>query len=588
MNEVTNEVMNPAPGHVRGLSTGQVGMDTVATPRDLQPEDIAANDAGYWTMYDPAVKKFSLKGHLRLQNGLFTLEGHEYQLEPLRSTARRRCYMKATGGGFSEIEILKALHGLIHRKYPLGVLYLFPTTDDVQEFSKARFGPLIAANPRTIGRFVKPGGKGADTASLKRVNDGFLYLRGARLSQMVEGGGDEKESTKLRAIQVDALKCDESELMAPEAIAKALGRLGASLIKEEVYISNPGIPDDGIDRIFQTSDQRHLFHKCEACGGWTCAVLGFPDSVKLRQDGTGYIACKKCGREIHHRTEGEWVPAVRENSGYMVGYQWSHLNSLTNDPGEVLRDYENPPHGNRSDIIRLRLGLPDVAAEDRLSPGMVRECCGPELMPMSHAGPCAMGVDVGQIKHVVIGIRTGPERFEILKVIRLSTWPEIHDMARRFNVKSAIIDARPYEDEARGFQKAEPYRIFLANTPENTLLGANYNDATGIVTINKTELFDATHRVIITKALTLPRPGGEVDHFMAQCCNCAKVLETNKRTGTAIYRYRTVGTASVGDHYRCALNYFYLAASGSRIATVSRFKEPKQLVVVNDYDPLSF
>ncbi|KKL12106.1 hypothetical protein LCGC14_2539120, partial [marine sediment metagenome] len=37
------------------------------------------------------------------------------------------------------------------------------------------------------------------------------------------------------------------------------------------------------------------------------------------------------------------------------------------------------------------------------------------------------------------------------------------------------------------------------------------------------------------------------------------------------------------EHFRSALNYFILAASGHRIRTVSRFKKSPQTDVISDY-----
>jgi len=522
---------------------------------ELNPESLMSVDPAYW----------ALTSKIRLQSGPFSFAGHEYQVEPLRSRARRRCTMKATQLGFTEVEVLRVLHGLIFGRYPRGVLYMFPTADDVQEFSKSRFATLIQANRETIGRFVKSGGKGTDTANLKKVCDAFLYLRGARLTQSVGGDASQKESAKLRSIPADELVFDEVDLMDSDVIEKAKGRLGASTIKGESYVSNPTLPDTGIDAIWQKSDQRQWFRTCAACGTKTCAELSFPECVKLRQDGTGYIGCDKCGREVGI-SPGEWVPAVRANTDDMMGYQLGQLSSSFNDPAEILADFRDPPNGNLGDVIRLRLGFPYVAAEDRLSASTIRECCGPDLMPESHSGPCAMGVDVGKIKHVVIGTRTGADQYEIVKAVALSRWEDIHDLARKYNVKSAVIDARPYEDEARRFQKAERYRIYLCEYAENTALGTQYNDVTGLVRVNRTEIFDATHRLFADKRVKLPRPSKALDEFITQCCNVAKVLETNKRSGTSIYRYRKVGSG--GDHYRNAMNYFLLAAPRVGITSV--------------------
>ena len=521
---------------------------------DLTPNQIASVDAGYWATL--------MK--IRLQASKFSFKDHEYQIEPMSSVARRRCYMKGTQGGYSELEVLRSLWGMIHGHLPQGVLYMFPTSDDVNEFSKSRFNPLIASNREAIGKYVKSAGKGTDTASLKKIHDSFLYLRGARLSQKIS---DQNESSKMRGIPVDSCKFDEVDLMDEEVIAKARGRMGHSRVKEEVFISNPLVPGEGIDKIFSTSDQRHWFRKCQSCGEWTCAELSFPDCVKIRSDGTGYIGCNKCGKEVFIR-DGEWVASMRLNSDFMHGYRWSQLTSVFNDPAEILDSFVNPPEGNLADVYRLRLGLPYIAAEDRLTEAQVYNCCGPNIMLGSHKGPCAMGVDVGKIKHVVIGAKTGNDQYTILKVAQLSRWEDIHDMANRFGVKSAVVDIRPYEDSARKFQAEAKFKTFLCEYKETTPQGTVFNTHTGIVGVNRTEIFDATHRMTMTPGMmSIPRFCPEIKEFAKQMCGAYKVLETNKKSGTSVYRYK-----GKNEHYRNALNYFKLAASGGKVARLGGVK----------------
>lgn len=551
---------------------------------ELTPSDIASVDAGYWATLN----------EIKLQTGVFSFKNHEYQIEPMSENVRRSCDMKATQGGFTEVRIFKTIHGLRYRLLPQGALYLFPTNDDVQEFSKARFQPLISSNPNAIGQYVKS----TDTASLKKVRDAFLYLRGARLSQIVEG--EHKESTKLRSIPVDEVTYDEFDLMDEDVAEKARGRMGHSLVKGEHWLSNPTIPDYGIDKVFHKSDQRHWFRKCSFCGkvppegadwswyidisnGWICAEISFPECVKIRPDGTGYIGCNKCGREAplwQGNDTAKWVPKAPQNTSYMVGRRWSQLTSVFNDPAEILEDYINPPQGNLGDVVRLRLGLPYIAAEDRLRQSDVFACCSSDMESAVHKGPCAMGVDVGKIKHVIIGARTGKSHYQILKTAQVSNWNDIHDLAKKFNVRSAVIDIRPYEDAARQFQSAEPYKIFLCEYKENTPQGTLYNENTGIVSVARTEIFDATHRLVtIPGQLTLPRESPDMREFAKQLCATAKVLETNKKTKLSVYRYKKLGE----EHFRNALNYFYLAASTGRIATVNKYKKKKSGKCKNDY-----
>lgn len=536
------------------------------------PDEVASRvDPGYWALIN----------QIKLQSGTYSFKGHEYQKEPMRSRSRRICCMKGTQGGWTEMFVLRALHGMIYEKYPRGVLYMFPTTDDVREFSKSRFNTLISSNRESIGKYVKRYGKGTDSVSLKKVRDALLYLRGARLTQSIGIGDGEKESSKLRSIPVDLVVFDEVDLMDEDAQLKAIMRMGASKVGEEVYLSNPTLPDFGIDKLFQASDQRHLMRKCP-CGHWTCAETEFPECVAIDSNGRGYIKCSKCGKAIGYR-KCEWVPAVRDNTSYMHGHHWSQLSSAYNDPAEILEDFNNPPRGNLGDVYRLRLGLPYVAAEDRLSVDSVMKCCGNDCMPTGYTdGQCAMGVDVGKMKHIVIGIMTGKDHYEILKVARRSSWNDIHDLARKFNVKSAVIDIRPYEDEVRRFQESEKaYQIYLCQYDENTVISTNFNKLTGIVKVNRTEICDSTHRIVTEQNIKLPRRCPEVDEFAKQLCNIAKVLMTNKRTNTPIFRYRPIGSG--GDHYRHALNYFYLATQKCRVSYKHAGRRKKQMVANNEY-----
>ncbi len=533
---------------------------------ELTPKDIASEDCGYWaTLFD-----------IKLQASKFSFDGHEYQIEPMRSKVRRKCVMKGTQGGFTENEVLDSLHGMIYKHLPQGVLYLFPTTDDVNEFSKSRFNPLIAANREAIGKYVKSTARGSstDTASLKKIHDAFLYLRGARLSQKIS---DLNESSKLKSIPVDRVVFDEVDHMDEEVIGKARGRMGHSMIKQERFLSNPLVPGEGIDKIFSTSDQRQWFRKCQHCSEWTCAELSFPGCVKIRKDGSGFIGCDKCGKEVFI-ADGEWVAAVPANSAFMHGYQWSQLTSSYNDPAEILDEFSNPPEGNLADVYRLRLGLPYIAAEDRLTEAQVYNCCGGYVSSHTHSGPCAMGVDVGKIKHIVIGVKTGNDQYSIVKVVQLSDWNDIHDLAKRFNVKSTVIDIRPYEDSARAYQAASRHRTFLCDYKENTPQGTLYNLNSGIVSVNRTEIFDATHRLVVTHGmLTIPRFCPEIKEFAKQMCGAYKVLETNKKTGLSVYRYK-----GKNEHYRNALNYFLLAAKDGHISKVGSHKS-RQKKANNSY-----
>ncbi|KKK67864.1 hypothetical protein LCGC14_2949810, partial [marine sediment metagenome] len=286
----------------------------------------------------------------------------------------------------------------------LGVAHIFPTNDEVGEFSKSRFKPLIANNKSFIGKYVKTLKGGTDTTSLKRVRDAFLYLRGARLSQKI-GDSAESTSSKTAGFSVDKCVFDEVDYMDTDVIEKYKGRMGESPHKKEVYLGNPSHEDFGIDLIFKQSDQRYWFRKCSCSGlistpaaitvrgSWTCADKSFPDCVKIRKDGTGYIGCNKCGKEIpmwNGTGSAEWVPDFPDRTKFMQGYMGSQLMSPRVDPAEILEDFVNPPFGNLADVYRLRLGRAYSAKDEKLRISDVLANCGNDGIDLKHPGPCAV------------------------------------------------------------------------------------------------------------------------------------------------------------------------------------------------------
>lgn len=535
-------------------------------------EKLMQIDAGRW----------AVDSGICLQAGKFTFHGFEYQAEPMRSDARRTCYLKARQSfGATINEVIKDLHGMIMGRYKLGVAHIFPTNDEVGEFSKSIFKPLIATNKTSIGKYVKNVAGSTDTTSLKRVRGAMLFLRGARLSQKL-GDSTENTSSKTAGFSVDKCVFDEVDFMDPESIVKYIRSMGMSPHQHEVYLGNPSHEDFGIDLIFKQSDQRYWFRRC-TCGHWTCAEKSFPQCVKIRRrDGTGYVGCDKCGKEVPvwaGEGTGEWVPDWPDKK-YMRGYMASQLITPFNDPAEILEDFVNPPFGNLADVYRLRLGRAYSNKDEKLRKSDVLACCGNDAPAYSHKGPCAMGVDVGKIKHVVIGTKVDNKRFEVVRACKVETFRDVSDLAKKYNVKSDVVDIRPYEEEARAYQNASRHKTFLCEYSDTQMTEASFNDNTGVVKTHRTGIFDKTHRLITDGNIRLPRQCPETEEFARQCCNCAKFEEKDKRRGIIVYRYRPTGDRQ--EHFRNALNYFVLAASGHRIATVNSNKK-KQQFVDSDY-----
>jgi hypothetical protein len=518
-------------------------------------KELMAKDPWFWATL----------GNLKLVGGPFKVEGHKYQVEPMISTAKRKAVSKATQMAFTESFVIEKLHKLIYKRYPTGCLYLMPTVDEVRAFSQSRFAPLIASNPGLIGKYVK----GTDSAELKRIGSAFLYFRSGRVEKKTEAG--HKSSSKLKNIPVDAVVYDELDEMSQVAIVMARGRMKHSEIRDEAFLGNPTIPGYGIDKKFHEGDQRYWELKCKACGHFTNMELEFPLSLRRRKDGTAYRACIHCGKELHP-DDGVWVPQVPENSDYMHSWTISQLNSVYEDMTEMLDDWENS-EVDRQQYYNLRLGRAYIDAENQLTQNDVYNCCGTELMAGSHWGPCAMGVDVGKVLHVVIGCKYHARNASILFVGRVKSFEDVAKLAKLFNVQSAVFDLNPEQRKVKEFRKAAEYPVYGCYYNEHQKKNAAYDSTVGTVCINRTEMLDTSHEWVVEPGfLEIPQKNKEIGQYVKEMCNVAKVKNVDEFTGDVTFKYKTLGP----DHYRHATNYFILALAKLGLAPKTSPKHKKR------------
>lgn len=498
---------------------------------------------------------------LQLSHGPWDLMGHEYQKDWLQCEAREQCFIKGAQIGATEALVLKTLFGLVTDRYPTGALYLFPTRDDVRDFSKSRFDPLIQNNDFVACHVKAAGEKGTDAQNIKKIGKGYLYLRGAKSTKKI--GGTKESSSQLKSIPADRIVFDERDEISDAMVELARHRVMHSKVKEIISLGTPTIPDYGMDALYKKSDQRVWMIKCGKCAKWSSIDLEFPNSIGRHPDGTAYRRCIYCDGELNPMY-GRWEAQYPSKSKDLVGWWISQLNSVYVDPTYIIERYENPPGGDLSEIMNSNLGRAYIPAENRLTPQEMWSCQGDDPMLTKSEGPCCMGVDVGAQLHVVIAQRKTRKTLEIIKMCRVSSFNDLHDLARDFNVKSAVIDLYPETRKVREFQRNEHFSIYGCQYVETRAQSAQWDDRDGIIKCNRTEVCDASHEQITTPAgMILPRRNQEVEQFVKECCNIAKVLEEDVVTGSRLFKYKKLGP----DHYRHALNYCILAAE--RVGTIS-------------------
>jgi hypothetical protein len=416
-----------------------------------------------------------------------------------------------------------------------GVLYLFPSRTDVLDFSRSRVAPLIEENRDTIGSWIRD----TDSAGLKQVGDAFLYLRGMQ------------SRVGLKSVPVDYTVMDELDEAPQNAVDMALERMSHSTLKRVLKLSNPTLPDYGIDKEFAESDQRYWMLRCHKCGEFTCMEDTFPDCL-VDYKGKVYRICQSCRDAVLQPSMGLWVakrPSITEKRGYHYSQLFSHFV----DPGEILTKFRTTT--NLADFYNLKIGVAYVEAENRLSVQDVLRLCGSDGMSTWDDGLCSMGVDQGKSLHVVIGRAHSGDRDPILHIGIYKEWEELDRLMRNFRVKRCVVDALPETRNARAFAMRHKGLVYLNYYNEHQKGFYAWNEKEMIVTCNRTESLDASHKDITSERVVLPKECDVVKVFAEHMHNVAKKLEEDEETGSKRYVYVKLGP----DHFRHAFNYECMA-----------------------------
>lgn len=466
-----------------------------------------------------------------------TFYRHEYLRDPYQDDHPYIVEMKAAQMGITTKAMLRALHGCRYKGYK-GVLYLFPSRTDVLDFSKSRISPLIEDNQDSIGKWLRE----TDSAGLKQVWNAFLYLRGMQ------------SRVGLKSIPVDMTVFDELDEAPQRSVDMAMERMSHSEFKEVLMLSNPTLPDYGVDRAFQETDQRYWLLKCEKCGEYTCLKDEFPECL-LEVDGRVIRACSRCKAELNPSI-GEWVakkPTITDKRGYHYSQLFSHFV----DPAEILHQFRTT--NNLTDFYNLKIGVPYVEATNRLTVQEVIVLCGSDGIAPSDPGPCFMGVDQGKDLHVVIGKRHPQKAGKIIHLEVYKDWEELDRLMKNFHVTRCVVDALPETRNARAFAERHRGKVFLNFYREHQKGNYAWNEKDMTVACNRTESLDASHNEVSQGRIILPKECDIVREFAQHLHNVAKKLEEDEETGSKRYVYVRLGP----DHFRHAFNYHAIARGSS-------------------------
>lgn len=204
----------------------------------------------------------------------------------------------------------------------------------MDDFVKTRLDPVLNS-----GYYSTITDKDTNSMKVKKLRDSFVFFRSSSTPGALEG------------IDVDYVALDEYDRVPGLAEASAQQSMESSKYKIFNRWSTPSLPNDGIHRLFEQSDQNWYLHKCERCNHWNqmsyddydpSAINAGGNILNVNPDGVDFLAktvvpgsfqfvCQKCGKPLDRWYNGQWVPKypdrAKGNQG-IKGYMISQMNAV--------------------------------------------------------------------------------------------------------------------------------------------------------------------------------------------------------------------------------------------------------------------
>ena len=298
---------------------------------------------------------------------LLDFHDHRYLRDIYSDMSPKLACLKAGQIGFSTMAILKTIW--LARNFGVNVGYILPTVEMVQKFVGSKVNRIASENPVIAGWM-----RDKDSIALKQIDKYFIHYLGAQTDRSAI------------MLSLDLLVADEYD-KAPQKILEIYeSRLQHSKFGYKWVFSNPTIPDFGVDRFWQMSDQKkwHITHSCgkqyimdESCINFTSEIYQCPhcQSVITRE-------------EIRM---GEWKATAKGDwSGYWIPL-W--INPIID--AKKICDYKKTKP--KDYFYNFVAGLPYVNSNDTLSQQTLEANLSSEVNEQS--GRILIGMDTGKDLH---------------------------------------------------------------------------------------------------------------------------------------------------------------------------------------------
>lgn len=344
--------------------------------------------------------------------------------------------LKAPQIGLTTLMVIKTMWVANYLKKD--IIYTLPTQSDVQDMASGKINRIVAQN-QSFRKWVKD----HDSVESKQVGDNTIYYRGTwttKAAMMVASSLNVHD-------EVDASKQDVLEQYETRLQARAGGW--------RWYFSHPSLPDYGVDKFWQISDQKHWFITCNACD--EVQFLSWPESID--QDRKVYV-CKACNAELSddERRNGKWFAKYKERefSGYWVSQlmcPWITAEKICTDFSEKTPEY----------FWNYVLGLPYMGGDAKLTQMHLFQNLTQKQDVAEKDERVVLGIDTGKKLDFVLG----NQRLGLFHHGDAQDYTMLNGFMERWPLCIAVIDAGGDFIGAQQFFERWPGRVFKAYAGED-------------------------------------------------------------------------------------------------------------------------
>lgn len=448
--------------------------------------------------------------------------------------------MKAAQIGISEFGINRVLWASDQKWANRGVsLYVFPKQEQMDDFSQDRVQRAVLGSIYLKERMRQTEiTESANRTRLRRIAGSPIYFRGS------------DSVAQTRSIDADCVVCDEVDLFREGAVDRVKERMGSSTSPLFMACSTPNYPGGPVDRLYENSDRRYYYLKCEHCNCWQ--KLTWEDNVVFTIPVTEVrVICSKCKQPIDRLAKGEWVA---ENQGHYVhGYQISKLYAPRANLVEVaLKFLEISDPEKAESFYNADLGMPH---RPEGSPGLEQftKAFWAWNIPLMEN---FMGVDVGRKLHVTIISRENTmQPFKTQLITAVDTFHDLTKLYEYYGIRRCIIDAQgdPRATQEWANAPGRAGRVFRWLHKPSASVPNFVNDE---LHYHRTSLLDNMYSMLKAKdpVRVLLHEHAEPDFWSHLESNVRELVKDNN--GRFVVRY----TPMKEDHYAFALAFALVCA----------------------------